>query len=306
MTPATRNLLIFVQLCFGFFPWLGKLAMEGFEPRAVLAWRLFAGAAVLLALAFARYGRDALPPGRDLWRLFLLSCLGVTLNQGLFLEGLSRSTAVNAGLLMTVIPVATVALGAALGQERPRPRQLLGIGCSVAGVAWLFLGRGASLGSDTLLGDLLMTANAISYSAYLVLARPLAARLPQAVVIAWVFFFGACTAPLIAWDVPWWPADVSETAWWALGGVLLFPTILAYLLNMVVLGRAGANITAAYIMLQPVVAAALGIGLLGERPEPGLLVTAAGVGLGLWLVSTPGRAPRGGGSPGPAAASQRP
>jgi drug/metabolite transporter (DMT)-like permease len=289
MTPATRRMLIGVQLCFGVFPWLGKVAMEAFEPRAVLVWRLFVGTAVLLFLAFRLYGRVALPAPRDLARLFGLSLLGVTINQSLFLEGLARSTAVNAGLLMTVIPVATVALSALVGQERATRRQVGGIALSVAGVAWLFVDRGAHLGADTLVGDLLMTGNALSYSAYLVFARPVAARLPQPVVIAWVFVFGALTAPLLAWDVPWWPMELETRHILALGGVLLFPTILAYLGNMVVLGRVGANVTAAYVMLQPVLGAAMGIGLLGERPNPSLLITAAGVLSGLWFVSTKGR-----------------
>lgn len=285
MTPATRNLLVLVQLCFGIFPWLGKIAMHDFAPRAVLVWRLGFGALVLLLLAVHRHGRAALPAPRDLLRLFGLSLLGVTINQVLFLEGLSRSNTVNAGLLMTVIPVATVAFGALLGRERPNGRQLLGIGCSVAGVAWLFSHRGADLGAGTLLGDLLMTANAVSYSAYLVLARPLVLRLPQPVVIAWVFVFGALIAPLLAYDVAWWPESAGAPQWWALGGILLFPTLTAYLVNIVVLGRAGANVTAAYVMLQPLVAASLGILLLGERPDPALLVTAVFVFVGLWLVS---------------------
>ena len=294
MTPATRRLLIFVQVCFGIFPWLGKVAMESFEPRAVMVWRLFVGAVVLMAIAVRLHGRAALPAPKDILILFGLSLLGVTVNQSLFLEGLARSTAVNAGLLMTVIPVATVAFAAFAGQERPGGRQLLGIGLSVLGVGWLFASRGAQIGADTLFGDVLLTVNALSYSAYLVCARSILTRLPQAVCIAWIFLCGALTVPILAADVPWWPEVVETRQLLALGGVLLFPTILAYLVNIVVLSRAGANITAAYVMLQPLLATALGIGLLGERPDAALLVTAVGVLAGLWLVSTPGKARSGG------------
>lgn len=284
-----------VQLCFGVFPVLGKVAMEAFEPRAVLVWRLLAGSGVLLACALVVHGRAALPAGRDLARLLGLSLLGVIVNQLLFLEGLSRSTAVNAGLLMTVIPVVTVGLSAALGRERLGPRRLAGLALSVAGVGVLFAGRGASVGgADTRAGDLLMTVNAVSYAVYLVLAKPVLARLPQLVVVAWLFLFGALLVPWFTLATAWAPPAAGARHWMALAGVLLFPTVLAYLLNTIVLARTHAGTTAVYIMLQPFVAAILGIVVLGERPEPAIGLTAACVLAGLWLVSGsgPGTLPR--------------
>lgn len=289
MDASTRRLLIAVQLCFGVFPMLGKVAMEAFPPRTVLVWRLAVGFFAVGLLAWRRHGRAALPALSDLPALFVLSLLGITLNQLMFLEGLSRSTAVNAGLLMCLIPVVTCAAAVAARQERLTRRRTAGFVCAVSGVAWLFVQRGAALGDETLTGDLLMTLNGISYALYLVLAKPLLARLPQVVVLAWVFFFGLLTAPWFALDVDWLPAAAGPRHWWALAGVLLFPTVLAYIGNIVVLARTTASNTAAYVLLQPVIAAGLGIAVLGERPEPALLFSGLGVGAGLWLVSMPGR-----------------
>lgn len=289
MDARTRLLLLSVQFCFGVFPLVGKVAMESFAPKAVLVWRLLVGSAVLLVVAARMHGRAAFPPLKDLGVLGLLSVLGISLNQWLFLEGLSRSTAVNAGLLMTVIPVATLTFAVLARMETLNARRIAGIVLSVSGVVWLFLGRDASLGGDTTTGDLLMVANALCYSLYLVLAKPVLARIPNLVVVAWIFLFGAAVMPWFALDVPWAPAEAGTRQWVALVGVLLLPTVLAYIGNTVVLSRIDASITAAYVMLQPFLAAGLGISLLGERPEPRLLVTAVGVLSGLWLVSTPGR-----------------
>ena len=287
MDRQTRVLLVATQVCFGVFPILGKLALEAFEPRAVLVWRLFAAALVMLALAFARHGRAALPAAGDLGALLVLSLLGVMVNQLLFLEGLQRSTAVNAGLLMSVIPVATLGVAVLLGHERLTLRRQAGMLLSTAGVAWLFLHRGADVGGRTRLGDLMLTANALSYSTYLVLAKPVLRRLPQLVVVAWVFALAALIVPWFALDVDWAPAAAGRRHWLALGGVLLFPTLLAYLLNTIVLARTRASTTAAYVLLQPFVSATLALVWLGERPEPGVWVTGAAVVAGLWLVSLP-------------------
>ena len=185
-------------------------------------------------------------------------------------------------------PVVTVALAMLLRQEQPSLRRLLGIGVSVAGVAWLFLRRGASVGGDTNTGDLLMLINCVSYSCYLVLGKSVLRRIPHLVVLAWMFMFGALTVPAFALDVAWVPRDATTTQWLALAGIVIFPTVLAYLGNIIVLSRTAASTTAAYVMIQPLITATLGIGLLGERPEPAVLVTAVGVLSGLWLVtSTP-------------------
>ncbi|MBM3984192.1 MAG: DMT family transporter [Planctomycetes bacterium] len=289
MDAPTRRLLLCVQLCFGVFPFLGKVAMDAFTPRGVLVWRLAAGSGVLMGLACWRHGRAAWPVRADLARLFGLALLGVIVNQLLFLEGLKRTTTVNAGLLITVIPVATTAIAVVLGRERPTRRRQLGMGLAVTGVLLLFLLRGAQVGGSTLLGDVFIVVNAISYSFYLVLAKGVLARLPQLVVVAWLFVFGLLTVPWLALDVAWVPPEARAPHWAALLGILLFPTVLAYLLNTVVLARTHASTTAAWVMLQPFVAAVLGIVLLGERPGWREGLTAACVLAGLWLVSVPPR-----------------
>ena len=292
MDAATRRLLIAVQFCFGVFPAVGKLALEGFAPKAVLVWRLAAAGSVFMLVALWRHGRAAVPAWPDLLRLLGLSLLGVIINQLLFLEGLKRTTAVNAGLLITVIPVATTAIAVALGRERPTRRRGAGMLLAVAGVAALFLLRGATVGHDTALGDAFIVINAVSYSFYLVLAKGVLARLPQLVVVAWLFVFGLLCVPWIALDVAWAPATATQGQWLALAGVLVFPTLLAYLLNPVVLARTHASTTAAYVMLQPFIAALLGIIVLGERPHWPEAVTAGCVLTGLWLVSVPSRPAR--------------
>lgn len=275
--------LLAVQLFFGLFPLFGKLAMTTFAPRAVAGWRIAVGAVVLLALAFARHGRWAWPDRGDLLRLQVCALLGIALNQVLYLEGLQRAPSVNAALVMASIPVFVFGLAVLIGQEPLQWRRALGAALAFVGMVVLLVRKGVDLGPEYLLGNLLMLTNAASYSIYLVAVKPLALRYPPLVVIAWVFALSTWTIPLFASDVAWLP-DAPRAAWLSLGYVLVFPTILAYLLNGVALARVSASTTAFFIFLQPLIAVVASKVGLQERIDSGFYAAAALILGGLWVV----------------------
>lgn len=281
---STHLALLVVSLCFATFPVAGKWAMEGFEPRVVSSWRVIVGATVLMALARRAHPREFLLPMRDLWTTAWLSLLGVTINQILYIEGLKRSSATTAGLFMTVIPVMTYAVSLALGRERIDARKVLGIFIAAAGVVTLFAAKGARLAADHRSGDIMVILNATSYAVYLVLAKPLLARRPAIVVIAWIFFFGALVVPLTAIGSDFWPHAPAK-AEWSLLWVLLFPTITAYGLNTWALGRTDASIVGIYVCLQPIINMVLAAIFLGEHLTQPSAIAGALVLLGVWCVT---------------------
>jgi len=278
-----------VQLCFGLFPVFGHLAFRAFEPRAVAAWRIGVGALVLFAIAWAVERRRALVAPRDLLRFQILALLGVTANQVLFLEGLQRSTAVNAGLIMCLIPVFTFVVAALVGQESFRPLRAAGIGLALAGSVPLFVGQGGRFGGAHALGNALMVANALSYSLYLVASKRMTRRYPPLVVIAWVYVLAVWHVPLFVGEAALAPSSADAGAWGSLAFILLAPTVLGYLLNMVALARVDASTTAFYIYLQPLIAASGGVLILGETIPPGTRLAALLIFGGLALVTLPVR-----------------
>lgn len=300
--PAARGrlqghaALVAVQIFFGLFPVLGKLAFEAFAPGAVAAWRIGFGALATGSLALAIHGRRLWPGRRDLGLLALGSLLGISANQLLYLEGLSRSTATNAGLVMCLIPVFTSAIALLARQERFELRRGLGVALALGGaLAWRLAERPELVRAHAL-GNFLMVLNALCYSAYLVFLRPLTRRHPPLVVLAWVYLCALPLAPFFAAPAELVPADAPRRAWLALAYALVFPTFLAYLLNLFALARLSASTTAVYIYVQPLIAALAGYALLGERPTPALGLAALLVFAGIALV-----AKRSGGSRAPAA-----
>ncbi|MDZ4775019.1 MAG: DMT family transporter [Planctomycetota bacterium] len=283
--------LVVVQFCFALFPIFGVLAFKpgGFGPLAVAGWRMGVGAAVLLAIAFAVHGRRAVPNWRDLPLLFVASLLGVTLNMVLYLEGLARSTPTNAALMMGLIPVFTFAIAAFAGQERASSTRVIGVLVALVGASSRFWAERPDLVREHAFGNLLMAANALCYSGYFVISRPILHRLPPLVVIAWVFALSVPFVPLFARGETFVPETATSNHWWALAFILVFPTVVAYVLNIYALSVLSASTTAVYIYMQPLITASASAWILQEELTPAMLISAVLVFAGIWLVVHPKR-----------------
>ena len=97
------------QVIFATLPIAAKLILPVVEPLGIAAFRIFGAALAFATVKWStRRGRVTAPA--DLLRLVGLSLLGVVLNQVLFLEGVQRTTAVHANILITTIPVFTLAI----------------------------------------------------------------------------------------------------------------------------------------------------------------------------------------------------
>jgi drug/metabolite transporter (DMT)-like permease len=294
--------LLAVQRCFGLAPLFAKWALVplgSFEPRALAAWRIVFGAVALGALAAWKHPRALVPARADLPRLAACALLGIVLNMWLFLEGVERTGALHAGLIVVTIPVFTYALACLAGIERARPRRVLGIALALAGALVLVLERAPVLagavadsgGSAT--GNLLIVTNCLAYSGYLVVVRALLLRHPTFVVMAWIFWLSLPSVPFLLAGGAW-PDAVAPRTLLAFGYMLVFATFASYVLNAFALARVSASTVAIFIFLQPLVAGAAGVGLLGERITAPVAGAALALLAGIALVAFGPRADAGG------------
>ncbi len=277
--------LLVVQLLFGTMPVLGKLAIPGFGPDGVVLARI-AGAALAFSAARVALRLPGVPrEGQP--RLAVCSALGVVSNQLLFMNGLARTSASHAALLTTTIPALTLLVSIAFRIEVPTARKVLGVVVAGAGAALLISSREGLAGTATVLGDCLILCNATVYSFYLVLSRPLLARYHAVPVLSGLFGWGVVLL------VPWLLLTTggalaaglvpTPNAWVALGLLVLGPTVGSYGLNLYALRTVSPSTVAVWIYVQPLVAAALAIPVLGERPTPIFAVSAGLTFTGMWI-----------------------
>jgi drug/metabolite transporter (DMT)-like permease len=258
---------------------------QGFAVRVLAFWRIVVGSLLFGACAVLLHGRRFLLRRGDLGRFLLCSFLGIAANQLLALEGVARSSSTQAGTLMTLIPVFTYAIAMLARQEAYRGQRALGIAVALAGaLLMIYLRGGGTGGSAPVLGGFLILLNCLSYAIYLVLARPLLARYPTIVVIAWAFLLSLWMLPLLARGQELWPAHPSPRAIQGLAYLVVLPTILGYLMNAYALARVSASTTAVFIYCQPFIAGVAGVVLLDERPSLSIVGPAVLLFGGIWLV----------------------
>lgn len=254
-----------VQILFATWPIVGKIALRTIPSVALVGFRVGGAAVTLLVLARLSGNLQAIK--RSDWPLLIVSSLlGLVLNQLLFTKGLSLTTAINATLLSTTIPVFTLLVGVMLGTDRATWRRLLGIALAAAGVLYLIGPGRAEFSSATRIGDLLIVSNSLCYGAYIAVSKDLMRRYNALTVVTWIFIAGcAVTVPAGATSLAQIPlAGISWRVWLAILYIIVLPTAGAYYLSGWALARVPPSTVAVYVYLQPLFAFAVAPIILGE------------------------------------------
>ena len=242
----------------------------------------------LAAVTLLLIGSLGATPWPDRKRVFALLALGVLGNgiyQMLFINGVARTRAGDAALLIAATPAFIALIGRAKGTERIGGRGWIGILLSIVGIGMV---SGAALLVQTrnaLLGDALILGGALCWAFYTVLLKPYMHDVDGVKLSAITMLGGS-----IALMVSGWPA-VLATEWSAapaaayvalvysgLGGL-----VIAYLFWYRGVRLIGPTRTAMYSNLQPIFAVAVAWMVLGEIPTVWQGVGAASIMSGLLL-----------------------
>jgi drug/metabolite transporter (DMT)-like permease len=277
--------LLVVQVLFGLFPIAAKKVFVDIDPIPVLGLRL-AGAAFFLMALHIVLVRNPIPIWREWKGVVGLSFLGVIVNMGFFLVGLQYTTAVNAVVVITTIPVFTYAIAILMGRETLGPMRGLGIAVAFGGVLYL-IGASYTASATHALGDLMVMVNALSYAAFLVLARPMTQRYDPLSLTTWMFIVGTLVfLPIgLMLGLRGQLADASSSVVGWMLYIILGASVLTYVLNTRVLKHVPASTVAIFTYIQPVLTAIMAYFLLDSPLDPKILPAAALIFIGVWLVA---------------------
>ena len=252
---------------------------------ALTMMRMGGGAVVFwIASLFTR--REHVPP-RDLLLFFFASLLGIVLNQGTYVLGVSKTSPIDASVVTTTTPIFVMIIAALYLREPITGKKILGVVVGAAGALLLIL-SGAHLvsgrtGSGSVSGDLLCLFAQLSFATYFVVFKKLISRYSPVTLMKWMFLYAtACCLPFVYSDlkaVGW--AELGWTNYAQIAYVVLGATFLAYLLMPIGQKNLRPTVASSYNYVQPLVATlvavSLGMDTFGWLKGVAVLLVFAGV-----------------------------
>ena len=229
---------------------------------------------------------------RDRLRFLLCAITGIAVNQLLFLKGLSLTYSIHASLLMLTTPILIVFIAAWVLKERISLLKLAGLALGITGAMVLVMAReNSGQGNDILLGDILILVNAVSYTIFFILVKPLMQKYNPVMIIRWVFTIGLVLVLPFTWpeftQIQWPSFGPVDYACLAL--VVLTGTFLAYLFNAYGIKVLGSSVAGFYIYTQPVFAAIIAMIFLKEDLPFYKIAAALLIFTGVYLANKPVR-----------------
>lgn len=200
---------------------------------------------------------------KDLARLFGAALLGIVLNQGCFIFGVSLSSPGDASIITTSMPLWAMLLAAFILKEPITGKKVLGIAAGACGALMLIMGSGshvkdmASAGGDyAIWGDLLVLSAQFCYALYIVVYKDFVNKYSLITIMKWMFTYAfICVIPFSA-------GDLMQTAWsqlsWTeimgLTYIVVCATFLSYMFIVVGQKILRPTVAGMYNYVQPLVA----------------------------------------------------
>ncbi len=259
--------LVLVAIIWGVNFSVVKYGTTLIDPLAYNGVRVMLAGVLLFAIAVG--SRIPFPPAREVAVLLALGVLGNGVYQWFFIEGVARTRASDAGLVIAASPAFIAVVGRMLGVERVSGRGVAGILMSVGGIALVILGTtNGTAGDASIRGDVLVLFGSLCWAFYTVLLKPYTEHLSGLHVSAFTMLGGAIPlffVALPAISATHW-AQLPVKGWSAIFYSGLLALVVAYLFWYRGVRVIGPTRTAMYSNLQPVVAVLMAWWMLGETP----------------------------------------
>lgn len=268
---------------------LAKAAVELYPPVQLSFLRWALAFVLLLPFGWRQLSSDVNTARAEIGTLLFLSLFGVTAFNSLVYTAFLSTSAINAGVLNTGMPLVTFVLAAIFLSQKITWKRLVGLAFAATGAVTVIL-RGLppfNSGIELTGGDLLVVAGLTCWAIYTVFLRKRPTRLKPLAFLTLIFGLGAALhLPFVAYE--WLSVGPVQFSWNLLLLSLYLaigPSIVAYIVWNFAIQTLGPGRTSSYMYTMPLFSAALAVLFLGETLYLYHVLGLALIMIGLWLIS---------------------
>ena len=280
--------MLVASIMWGLAAPIGKVVMNnGMNGLQLVSLRI-GGAAACFWMASLFVKKEKVP-ARDLLRLCLAGLLAIGINQPLFTVGLNLTSPINATIISTMMPIATMLLAFVFLREPITWKKVLGIALGATGAVTIVLASAGATGAEegNAVGDLIILTAQFCFACYLTAFKSVIHRYSGVTCMKWMFLFSLIfVVPFTATSFRSFEWSGHDAAFW--GGtayVVLGATFITYLLLMKAQHELRPTVVSIYNYVQPIVAClvsvATGLALFGWSEALSVVLVFSGV----WLVT---------------------
>lgn len=288
-TPLPYIALLLAHIIWGANFVVAKVTLQEFPPMS-LAFLRFALASFFLAPFFFIQTKKVKIDTKDLPKLIAIGIFMTSLNIAFFLEGIQRTTAINASVLTLVIPIFSVLCGWWFLKEKVLFINLLGIGIGLVGTL-VIIGLPQILSGNyspqTLTGNTLITLASLSWVIGATVSKSISGKYSSLVITAVSFMVSTIVllipAALEYINNPGWPTQVTFLGLLGLAYMTLLSSISAYFLFEWGLFQTSIIAADLFQYIEPFIATSLAIAVLGERISTSFIIGAIFIVVGLYI-----------------------
>lgn len=284
-------LLFFVALIYGANYAIAKVVLDPglLGANGFILLRIAIGA-FLFILCF---GMPTTIDRSDWLLLIFCSVTGIAANQLLFFNGLARTSAIHASLIMICTPLMVLILSSfhyntTSGLNYRPLKKAQWLGCLMGFTAAAYIIRLSSVnthGIASVEGDLMVMVNALFFAFFLRTSPVLIRKYGSFELMKWLFLIGIFLCLPFGIEefinASW--KTFEQEHWWSLVFVLVFTTFLAYAFNAKALEWSHPGLVGNYIYLQPFIAVMISVWLGKGNLSPDLMICGSCIMVGLYI-----------------------
>jgi len=258
------------------------------KPFGFILFRV-GGATLLFWLIGFSIPKEKIIP-KDFIRIFLTAFFGIALNMLTFFKGLSLTTPINASVIMVTSPIIVLVFSFLFLKEPITWKKAFGVLIGLLGAVLIIIYSPTAVTNAPNIkwGNLLVFINAVSFSFYIILAKPLLKQYHPFTFIKWMYLIGTIMVlPFGIHEVLEMPIqNMPIIAFYKIGFIVVFTTFITYLFNLIALKSLKPTTLSVFLYLQPLLASIYAISVGSDTLTSLKIVAASLIFIGVYLVGS--------------------